>query len=56
MTNKNYCEWVLDDHLDEYNYTYDTACNQLYQFEVGSIKENDFKYCPYCGKEIKIRK
>ena len=31
---------------------YQTSCGNSFFFESGNIKENNFKYCPYCGKEI----
>ena len=32
---------------------YDTECGDWHCFEVDGIKENKFKFCPYCGKRIK---
>lgn len=51
MSDKN-CEWK--DELDS-GY-YDTQCDNAQSFEVGGVKENDYIYCPYCGKKIKVVK
>ena len=31
---------------------YDTGCGQKHYFLSGDIKENDYKYCPFCGAMI----
>ena len=31
---------------------YDTECGTAYYFEEGTIEENDYRFCPYCGKRI----
>lgn len=43
---ENTAEW--DD--DEY---WECCGTNIFQFSEGGPKENHFKYCPYCGKEIK---
>lgn len=43
------CKWVFEDPDLCY---YETSCNNSFMFEEGKIKENQFKYCPFCGKEI----
>jgi predicted nucleic acid-binding Zn-ribbon protein len=40
------CEWMLDDGI------YDTNCKDAFYFSEGNLISNDFKYCPYCGREI----
>lgn len=42
------CNWTYDDYHDMYQ----TSCDQAQQFMNDGIKENHYKYCPYCGKEI----
>lgn len=32
---------------------YETSCKNVLCFITGDIKENKYKYCPYCGKKIK---
>ena len=42
------CEWKHDDE------EYETGCNQKHLIFDGSLYDNDYKYCPYCGKKIKV--
>jgi hypothetical protein len=42
------CGWTFDDN---YSY-YDTACENTFMFECDGILQNEFRYCPYCGKAI----
>jgi hypothetical protein len=44
------CEWKVDD--PEYN-TYKTGCGQYFSIIDGSLKDNGFKYCSYCGGQAK---
>lgn len=44
------CEWIYID--DEYYWK--TSCNHLHVFLSDGPKENEYKYCPYCGKKIKV--
>lgn len=48
MKNKKYCIWKEDIVGD-----YKTECKNEYQIN----EELNFliKYCPYCGKEIKVK-
>ena len=42
------CKWTFD--IDsEY---YDTECGEVHYFTADGIKENKFKFCPYCGRKI----
>ena len=45
------CVWIPDD-LHDY---YETSCDHAFSFEYGK-REKEFKYCPYCGKEIEEAK
>lgn len=45
------CEWNLED--EEAN-LYLTGCQQRQLLFDGTPKENGYRYCPYCGKKIKI--
>ena len=45
------CEWKLED--EEAN-LYLTVCQQRQLIFEGTPKENGYRYCPYCGKKIKI--
>lgn len=43
------CEWKLEDA--EAN-LYVTSCEQQQLIFEGTPKENEYKYCPYCGRKI----
>ena len=45
------CEWRL---CDEEANVYDTSCRNPHILIEGTPKENNYKYCPYCGKKIKV--
>ena len=47
-----FCEWEKDNNIDGYGILYNTICDEIQYFEAGDIKENKYKYCPYCGKLI----
>ena len=32
---------------------YDTGCYNMFTIMEGNPKENNFKFCPYCGKPIR---
>ncbi len=44
----NQCIWEFDDHYC----FYETDCKHSFQFMDDGIDENNFKYCPYCGRKI----
>jgi hypothetical protein len=43
----NQCSWYIEDGSDTY-----TGCGVVFYYEVPS--ENGFKFCPYCGGEIRM--
>ena len=45
------CEWRL---CDEEANVYDTSCRNSHILIEGTPKENNYEYCPYCGKKIKV--
>lgn len=45
------CEWTL---FDEETNAYNTTCGGAFWLNDGSPKDNGFKYCPYCGRKIKV--
>lgn len=45
------CEWKL---CDEEANVYDTSCGNPHILIEGTPKENNYEYCPYCGKKIKV--
>jgi hypothetical protein len=48
---KQTCKWTEQEDLND-EYYYITSCDQYFSFCEGSQKYEDFKYCPYCSKEI----
>jgi hypothetical protein len=44
------CEWKYD---DLHNY-YDAVCSFAFCFTEGTPEDNKYRYCPGCGKKIKI--
>lgn len=51
MTDK--CLWEYECDHPEYQRYYYTECGESHMFSDGKISDNKFKYCPYCGKQIK---
>jgi DNA-directed RNA polymerase subunit RPC12/RpoP len=45
------CTWKFDNDYDKY----DTACQESYCFEAGTLKENHYYYCPACGGRIYVK-
>jgi hypothetical protein len=48
FTEKEYCKWNMTHNPDGW-YCYGSSCGKYYS----SMIEEEFEYCPYCGKEIK---
>jgi hypothetical protein len=44
-----HCEWEFDNEEG----FYDTGCGEGFNFECEGILENNFSFCPYCGRRIK---
>jgi hypothetical protein len=44
---QQHCIWRWD-----YDGYYKTGCNNMFQFTEDGIRENSFRFCPYCGKPI----
>lgn len=44
------CLWIPDDHDDDWA----TACGSAFTFIDGGPPENDFRFCPYCGRSLVI--
>jgi hypothetical protein len=49
---KKTCQWVLSDSGD----FYDTECGGAQCFISDGVRENKYKFCPYCGGKIVDRK
>ena len=51
------CEWYLEEYdREDYISYYRTECNFEHTFGSRKGVDEDFKFCPYCGKLIKIVK
>ena len=44
------CEWKYDDS----EYYFESSCDHLHIFMSDGPKENEYRFCPYCGKKIRI--
>jgi hypothetical protein len=44
------CRWKYDDSTC----SWDTACDNKYQFTNDGPKENDYKFCPGCGGRVTL--
>ena len=44
------CEWKYNDS----EYYFESSCENLHIFMSDGPKENEYEYCPYCGKKIKV--
>lgn len=43
------CHWTYDLIGDYYN----TSCEEVFEFiDYGGLEENEWEYCPYCGRNI----
>lgn len=45
------CKWRL---CDEESNVYDTTCRNPHILIEGTPRENNYSYCPYCGKKIEV--
>ena len=43
------CEWKYNDT----EYYWESSCDHLHIFMADGPKENEYIFCPYCGKKIK---
>ena len=46
------CEWKYNDT----EYCWESSCDHFHIFMADGPKENEYEYCPYCGKNIKVVK
>ena len=44
------CEWKYNDT----EYYWESSCDHLHIFMSDGPKENEYDFCPYCGKKIKV--
>ena len=43
------CMWLADE-----DGVWETACDNRFEFSDGGPPENNFKFCPYCGKKLRV--
>jgi len=48
----NTCNWTED--RGEWGDSWDTSCDNKFEFMVGGPDENEFKFCPYCGGQLQV--
>lgn len=51
MEFKTFCDWEKYTGVSLREF-WITSCNNTQHFTCGNLEDNDFKYCPYCGKLI----
>lgn len=44
------CAWRLDHDTG----SYDTDCGQKFLLDEGTPAENNFNFCPFCGKHLRL--
>jgi hypothetical protein len=47
------CEWKREEFDGDY---FESSCGKAFFFTIDGPKENNYKYCPCCGKEIEEKK
>ncbi|MBU0959803.1 MAG: hypothetical protein KKB31_07690 [Nanoarchaeota archaeon] len=47
----DFCVWEYDEDDD----TYFTECDNGFAITNGSLEDNYFEFCVYCGKKIKLK-
>jgi len=54
MSKDNTCKWILPEviYTEDFDEVWETSCHHFYIFLDGGPKENDFVYCPFCGKRM----
>ncbi|MCA6430208.1 MAG: hypothetical protein IM613_12305 [Cytophagales bacterium] len=48
-----FCEWGIDEEELEGD-VYSTSCGQYFMFFEGNPLHNNYKFCPSCGKPVKL--
>jgi hypothetical protein len=47
------CEWKKDEPYFGDDRYFATECGEAYYFQEGTLEENNYNYCPNCGKSVK---
>ena len=50
VSDDDVCEWKYSDS----EYYWESSCEHLHIFMSDGPKENEYDFCPYCGKNIKV--
>jgi hypothetical protein len=45
------CKWEIDPHDEQC--IHHTSCGEAHCFVDGDVQDNQYKFCPFCGNEIK---
>jgi hypothetical protein len=48
---KETCKWKLDDNENGASVYY-TSCDNAHIFSEGTLGDNNYNFCPFCGKKI----
>lgn len=52
---KTICEWGKNKSYRDDDKYFSTGCNDVFYFDYdGTLEENNFQHCPYCGGKIKL--
>ena len=46
------CKWTPEAHPDFCDGTYDTACGHAFTIIEGTPRDNQMRFCPFCGNGI----
>lgn len=49
MADEKTCEWEVEGEGE-----WRTACRHIFNFSDGSLAENGFQFCPFCGGRITV--
>lgn len=55
MSPEGKCVWSEFPEIDDCG-NWDTGCGNAFILSEGTPSENEFKFCPYCGREIEESK
>jgi hypothetical protein len=42
------CIWEWDNEIQ----AWDTECGNTHEFIAGDPEDNEYKFCPYCGRKL----
>ena len=49
------CKWTLREAYIRSDWdVWDTECDKSFTFDTGDPTENEFAFCPFCGKYISV--